>query len=516
MPQIDHVLAANIRSQYYVSQSLKSLVQQKINKIKVKTSMKQKQKNSDNKALYFQFINRQRSKSKRVNVSLDHKDKDDICFFPQSKERTIKIKIITFNFKNTYKARFSSSRYLESQKKLVHVKQIQLGDLLDNKMKTEFLYILSYENAQLIVSALIIILDIYDGQQWTFMLWIIYQNFPQNPKKDIESGFINVEQAYLDRLKVLDKYGCCSVLALVIDTICYISNKGDQDLYFIIWKRKINNYISQAKLIRQINKNYKNGGQIYQPSISQMNGDGMPNDISQEPDIFSLNINDQYFLILACEYSSTIGLSITHPTQETQQCKPAIHHFGVQLFKFTTQLLKRQFRLMLILNLSQPQSIDGHKQAVYDCDLQIISYFFLLKITLAQSLDYVSTPIKDQHFMFLSLAIFTKENLCIIPLSAGLFEPANVNIGAIQVETQSVLQADNPNETIYEGGFLTQIHNQTYQDVSILRYDNEDLLSHNQYNLPLIDDQLSEKESKIIQKELDISALGICQILVNA
>ena len=43
---------------------------------------------------------------------------------------------------------------------------------------------------------------------------------------------------------------------------------------------KINNYISQAKLIRWINKNYKNGGEIYKPSITQMNGDGMPNDIS--------------------------------------------------------------------------------------------------------------------------------------------------------------------------------------------------------------------------------------------
>jgi len=45
----------------------------------------------------------------------------------------------------------------------------------------------------------------------------------------LERGILKAEKAYIEIAdqKVLDKSGCCAVIALVVDTTCYIANIGD-------------------------------------------------------------------------------------------------------------------------------------------------------------------------------------------------------------------------------------------------------------------------------------------------
>lgn len=90
--------------------------------------------------------------------------------------------------------------------------------------------------------------------------------FPTNPKLAIEKGILRAEKAFLELAdsKVLDKSGCCAVLALVVDSVCYVANVGDSRAIYsqngkartLTVDHKPSNLEEQSRII-------KNGGEIY-------------------------------------------------------------------------------------------------------------------------------------------------------------------------------------------------------------------------------------------------------------
>ncbi|KAM3141727.1 hypothetical protein pb186bvf_006049 [Paramecium bursaria] len=400
----------NIRSQYYVPQSVSSLGSQKINKNK-SAYIDEIKNNKD--LSYFQFSHQQRSKSKRVNVSLDHKD--DISLLPPLRKELLRSRQSQPSVSKTLKKPSSPLLAIESIPPIEasKISQKAVGIVSAYAANTNQGLVRQYNEDRVSIILNLMRPAHYNQQYWPqSSFFAVYdghggpqcadymrdnlhqfivkdENFPQNPKQAIERGFIKAEKAYLaiaDQ-KVLDKSGCCAVVALIIDTICYIANVGDSRAILsqygkgktITIDHKPNQSDEQTRII-------KNGGEIYQTSIPQMNGEnllgphrvlpgrlavsrtfgdaeakltkygGMPNVISAEPDIFSFNITDQDFLILACD-----GIFDKMSTEEVIQTAWQVQAQNVHQFSgkavehiMRTSLMRKTFDNITVVLLAFP------------------------------------------------------------------------------------------------------------------------------------------------------------------